>query len=214
MSYQKSRELRQRIDDAAYKLFSENGYNNVTLLDIAKEVGISRTTLYYYYRNKYAIADHLLDLQCEKVDFLTQECINIGMPLLEIAILPFFIFLKTFEKNIPLGEIYFTGFDFENRLPKEIELLKSKYSYPAIWKLFDECGQPLSEDDKTAILLSINAIWRSFLRAATNGILPFSSRQILDNVFCLTILNRLQIPKETYEKHANAIEQFINEHYI
>ena len=41
-------DARERVLDAAEKLFSERGYNAVTLRDIAAEVGIRHTSLYYH----------------------------------------------------------------------------------------------------------------------------------------------------------------------
>lgn len=41
-------DARKRVLDVAEKLFSERGYNAVTLRDIAAEVGIRHTSLYYH----------------------------------------------------------------------------------------------------------------------------------------------------------------------
>lgn len=43
-----SSEARERVLDAAAKLFTERGYAAVTLRDIAKEVGIRHTSLYHH----------------------------------------------------------------------------------------------------------------------------------------------------------------------
>lgn len=50
---EKEREMRRNeIIDAAEKLFFSKGYENVTMDDIAKEIGMARGTLYLSFKNK------------------------------------------------------------------------------------------------------------------------------------------------------------------
>jgi AcrR family transcriptional regulator len=46
---------RNEIVDAAERLFNSNGYENVSMDDIAKAVGLSRATMYLSFRNKEEI---------------------------------------------------------------------------------------------------------------------------------------------------------------
>lgn len=48
-------EKRNAIIDAAEKLFFSNGFDSVTMGDIAKEVGVNRATLYLYFEDKEEI---------------------------------------------------------------------------------------------------------------------------------------------------------------
>jgi AcrR family transcriptional regulator len=54
----KEREKEQRrkyITDAAEKLFFSRGYDNVTMDDIAKEVGLTKKSIYLYFKNKESL---------------------------------------------------------------------------------------------------------------------------------------------------------------
>ena len=51
-----------RILDEALTLFSEKGYANVFVGDIAERVGIKAPSLYKHYKNKRAIFDAIIDL--------------------------------------------------------------------------------------------------------------------------------------------------------
>ena len=55
-------DTKQRILDEALTLFSEKGYANVFVGDIAKRVGIKAPSLYKHYKNKRAIFDAIIDL--------------------------------------------------------------------------------------------------------------------------------------------------------
>ena len=48
----KGAELRQKIIDAAWELFYENGYENTTVNDIIRKVGTSKGGFYYYFKAK------------------------------------------------------------------------------------------------------------------------------------------------------------------
>ena len=52
---------KQKILDEALALFSEKGYANVFVGDIADRVGIKAPSLYKHYRNKQAIFDAIID---------------------------------------------------------------------------------------------------------------------------------------------------------
>jgi TetR/AcrR family transcriptional regulator len=58
LSSWKEREKNQRRDyivDAAEKLFFEHDYNNVSMDDIAQILGLGKSTLYLYFKNKEAL---------------------------------------------------------------------------------------------------------------------------------------------------------------
>lgn len=52
---------RERIILAARRLFSEKGIYRTTLGDIAREAGIAKGTLYYYYQSKESLVFEVLD---------------------------------------------------------------------------------------------------------------------------------------------------------
>ncbi|MEN6329421.1 MAG: TetR/AcrR family transcriptional regulator [Methanobacteriaceae archaeon] len=53
---EREKEMRQKdIIDTAEKLFFENGYENITMADIANGTELARSTLYLYFKNKKEI---------------------------------------------------------------------------------------------------------------------------------------------------------------
>ena len=54
-------DTKQRILDEALTLFSEKGYANVYVADIADRVGIKAPSLYKHYKNKQAIFDAIIE---------------------------------------------------------------------------------------------------------------------------------------------------------
>ena len=65
--------MRQNILDAAGKLIALKGVKNTSLADIAKEVGISKGTLYYHYSSKDDIIYEIADIHLKKI---TEELLS------------------------------------------------------------------------------------------------------------------------------------------
>lgn len=59
-------DTKQRILDEALTLFSEKGYANVFVGDIAEAVGIKAPSLYKHYKSKKAIFDAIIDLMDQR----------------------------------------------------------------------------------------------------------------------------------------------------
>lgn len=51
---------KEKIMDVALHMFSERGYEAVSIRDICGEVGIKESTLYYHFKNKMNILDSLI----------------------------------------------------------------------------------------------------------------------------------------------------------
>ena len=71
-------EKQQAIINAGYRVFSQNSYKNSPMSEIAEAAGISKSLLFYYFRNKKELYLFLWDNCAETtIEFLTRyECYN------------------------------------------------------------------------------------------------------------------------------------------
>lgn len=78
----------QQILAGAVVLFSRLGLRSVTMDDIARELGISKKTLYKYYKNKAEIVEKGADLVIDHIrEFCGSICPNVENPIDELFIL-------------------------------------------------------------------------------------------------------------------------------
>ena len=66
-------ELNERIDKIAWQLFAERGYAQVKMDDIARELGMSKKTLYNTIPSKEALIHRLVEAFIAKIEIATAE---------------------------------------------------------------------------------------------------------------------------------------------
>ena len=73
MAYAKSAVSSQQIIDAAIRVIAREGYARTSLLEIAKEAGMSKGALHYHYPTKEALIHAVLETACNAVQARTIE---------------------------------------------------------------------------------------------------------------------------------------------
>ena len=77
-------ELKQQILDASVKLFSEFGYEGVSIRKIADIIEYSPTTVYLYYKDKNEILFELHEIGFRKMEEFNRDLFDIQNPLLRL----------------------------------------------------------------------------------------------------------------------------------
>jgi AcrR family transcriptional regulator len=66
-------DLATRIEEVATRLFIQHGYNGVSYLDIARELGTTHSNVHYYFRTKAKLAEAVLRSVSETTNKVTTE---------------------------------------------------------------------------------------------------------------------------------------------
>lgn len=76
-------ETKERIRECAIRLFKENGYDNVTVVQICEAAGITKRTFYYHYESKEQLVNGITDylgIKAEQfMDTLASQQTNVGL---------------------------------------------------------------------------------------------------------------------------------------
>jgi TetR/AcrR family transcriptional regulator len=78
-----SRDTRQKILDVAERQFAAKGYSGAYLQSIAKEVGVQKTALYYYFASKEALYAAVLERMLVRLDRVVGLATSRGDPSVE-----------------------------------------------------------------------------------------------------------------------------------
>jgi len=84
---------------AAENIFSEHGYYQARMDDIAEAAELAKGTLYYYFKSKDEIYLHLLERESERVDEEIQKRISKESSFLEAMAQALKFYLEYFERN-------------------------------------------------------------------------------------------------------------------
>ncbi len=169
---------KEKIVDSASKLFFQMGYNNAGMEDIAKNIGVTKGTLYLYFKNK----EELLNKTCEtNMDLLEKNLKNLVSKDIITGIEKFFeeeMKLPDYKKfywTFALNEI-----NIDNNIKKIIENSYNKYV-----KYISYLIENLKKDGN--ILENINSTdLARILIAFHNGVL-ISIMQGLDVITAISI---------------------------
>src|SRR6266542_2882681 len=71
-------ETRQRLLDAAVKLFAERGFKNVTIRDVCKEAGANVAAVNYYFRDKLGLYKEAVQMAAGMMDKPKQAAMDAG----------------------------------------------------------------------------------------------------------------------------------------
>ena len=66
-------EAKERIINAAVKLFAEKGFDGTTVSEIAEQAQVNKALIYYYFKSKADILDYLVQTLLTNVTKFTMD---------------------------------------------------------------------------------------------------------------------------------------------
>ncbi len=112
----KKQETREAISAAAMKLFSEKGYEQTSMEDIAREAEVGKATIYGYFKNKQeifiAFCDEELDRSLEKLQLDKMD----NKPIIEILVGYFALDFLFFENNREFASYFLREMAFPHEM--------------------------------------------------------------------------------------------------
>jgi len=159
------KKYKKELLEKCFYLFSQKGYSNVSMRDIAKELNVSTGTLYYYFETKEKILEQLLIFVSQQnVDDYINQVKQIKHIEDKInAMIQFLINNKKYYQNIML-----LAFDyFRNNKQTSIKLKSSEQLFTQFTELyvkrFSDTLQLPKETCQTLFTFILGAISHSLL---------------------------------------------------
>ncbi len=172
LSRREREKLRQRSDmlKAALKLFSKNGYHNVSMRTIAQKAEFAIGTIYKFFRNKEDLYRALI---MEHADEFHDALVKaIEEPGNEIGKIKNYIKVKgdIFTSKVSIVKLYFaethgTGFNFKTGIDRKIreQHKKTLDILASVFKDGIENGIFIQGNDPYCLALAIDAMTNAFL---------------------------------------------------
>lgn len=151
----RSIEKKEKIINAAYKIFIEKGFYNINTADIAKEAGFSTGTVYAYFSDKkdilvtclYQFGDTLTQEICAKI-----ESLSASEDILEIAKNVLYIFVNNFSLKKQIHDEVMS-LQYRDEDVKKYFAHESKTMMKAVASQLDKCGYVFKNEREQSFLL-------------------------------------------------------------
>jgi len=199
MAYKKSAETRQRIIEATKKLFIRKGYYNTTIKEIAAEAHIIHSSIYYYFRNKEAIARVIFDIVAEKIILARDAALEADPDRLTNTILTYILTFKYLALNKATQAVYYDMVQYANYDKVNLERVQRTF-YGTTKTLFDEYGIPASDKRISAYILTSDAFAKALFKGIINGLLDFSLEEAMDYFCRHMLMSDIHIPDKEYRE--------------
>jgi AcrR family transcriptional regulator len=141
----KSALRREAILQQALKIFDEHGFANTSLDDIAKEIGVKREAIYYYFRNKTEILLCIIRPQSESLVEGLKQIVNSKAKARDKLYLAIRNHLERFDRyclemTVSLRDVYLSD-------AKEVrrEMDKTWRAYETMWTRLIADGQAVGD---------------------------------------------------------------------
>lgn len=184
MAYKKSIKTRKKILNVTKQLVMEKGWKEISVRDIAERAGVKNPLLYYYFKNKQGIADHLLgSLILRTLDYAEER-----VPFEEDCMLSHFVYASLYYRILVEQELYQTLYlesvhPFDNPVD-DIDDYDLNYM---VRKQFDQMlknyGVDLPPEMLQAYALAAFSVGTSIFRSVVSGHLDMTYR---DAMFFIT----------------------------
>jgi|DewCreStandDraft_4_1066084.scaffolds.fasta_scaffold00022_35 AcrR family transcriptional regulator len=206
----KENKIKRRIIESAQNLFTKFGYSNVTMDGISKEIGISKRTLYTYFKSKEALLEDTVNNLLEDARIRVENIIN---RFYDGSKVDYFEQLKhLWDLMVEYVQIFTKDFqiDLKKSLPhiwKKINDFKDnqfKYSFSKVYKYAVENHYFKQDVDENILLLVHYNSLSAILQPEVLAELPFTTKEVIRKVYdiILTGIYTDESRKE-YEKRKN-----------
>lgn len=152
----KKKQNKQAILEAAIALFSERGYDNTSIEQIARIAGVGKGTVYSYFQTKREIIKGFCEFELEKIHIELVKSSNKNASVLEQMLTIYMTEFRHVTQNREFGRLYMR----EAVFPKDTEVqdnldIDDKY-FQMLFPILEK-GQERGELRKDAELLHITA---------------------------------------------------------
>ncbi len=206
-------EIKDRILNKTYELFTKFGFHKVTMQEIADSMGMSKKTLYKFFEGKEQIIREIIEnKKCDIDNYLEKLWANGNLDFVE-KISSMMNFIRTQLPNMrgPLFE------DLKKNLPEiwmEINESRKKYIREKYSRLIREGIKKGSVrkdlDEEVVMLVYINAI-HNILVPEILSELPLTAEQVFDTIVSTLFMGIFtEEGREKYQKHLLEEEQKSN----
>lgn len=193
--YKKSVEMRRRILSATVQVVLSTGYLNLSIKEIANQLGVPRSLIYYYFSNKDDIMQELYQLRYRELDTLASQVLPDNVDSLVRVIFKYIIFRRQMVHNPLFSDYILYHQPYAAMSIAEVIETQAQY-YSDTYRAFQQYGLPTDGSKYQFHVLMIESVAQALRQGEASGQLRWTEWESIEHFAEHTVMVTFDLTKD------------------
>ena len=193
--YKKSDEMRRRILGATVQVVLSTGYLNLSIKEIANQLGVPRSLIYYYFSNKDDIMQELYRLRYRELDTLASQVLPDNVDSLARVIFKYIIFRRQMVHNPLFSDYILYHQPYAAMSIAEVIETQAQY-YSDTYRAFQQYGLPTDGSKYQFHVLMIESVAQALRQGEASGQLRWTEWESIEHFAEHTVMVTFDLTKD------------------
>ncbi len=193
--YKKSDEMRRRILSATVQVVLSTGYLNLSIKEIANQLGVPRSLIYYYFSNKDDIMQELYRLRYRELDTLASQVLPDNVDSLARVIFKYIIFRRQMVHNPLFSDYILYHQPYAAMSIAEVIETQAQY-YSDTYRAFQQYGLPTDGSKYQFHVLMIESVAQALRQGEASGQLRWTEWESIEHFAEHTVMVTFDLTKD------------------
>lgn len=193
--YKKSDEMRRRILSATVQVVLSTGYLNLSIKEIANQLGVPRSLIYYYFSNKDGIMQELYRLRYRELDTLASQVLPDNVDSLVRVIFKYIIFRRQMVHNPLFSDYILYHQPYAAMSNAEVIETQAEY-YSDTYRAFQQYGLPTDGSKYQFHVLMIESVAQALRQGEASGQLRWTEWESIEHFAEHTVMVTFDLTKD------------------
>ena len=193
--YKKSDEMRRRILSATVQVVLYTGYLNSSIKEIANQLGVPRSLIYYYFSNKDGIMQELYRLRYRELDTLASQVLPDNVDSLVRVIFKYIIFRRQMVHNPLFSDYILYHQPYAAMSNAEVIETQAEY-YSDTYRAFQQYGLPTDGSKYQFHVLMIESVAQALRQGEASGQLRWTEWESIEHFAEHTVMVTFDLTKD------------------
>ena len=193
--YKKSDEMRRRILSATVQVVLSTGYLNLSIKEIANQLGVPRSLIYYYFSSKDGIMQELYRLRYRELDTLASQVLPDNVDSLVRVIFKYIIFRRQMVHNPLFSDYILYHQPYAAMSNAEVIETQAEY-YSDTYRAFQQYGLPTDGSKYQFHVLMIESVAQALRQGEASGQLRWTEWESIEHFAEHTVMVTFDLTKD------------------
>lgn len=187
--------MRRRILSATVQVVLSTGYLNLSIKEIANQLGVPRSLIYYYFSNKDDIMQELYQLRYRELDTLASQVLPDNVDSLVRVIFKYIIFRRQMVHNPLFSDYILYHQPYAAMSIAEVIETQAQY-YSDTYRAFQQYGLPTDGSKYQFHVLMIESVAQALRQGEASGQLRWTEWESIEHFAEHTVMVTFDLTKD------------------